>query len=606
MGDNRELTSALLSYNYRAVNSVRNGYLRKSNTVCTINRDMVLDDNTLNHEKALTEDTAVTILDVRKLPNDYLYLAQGNDGTKNIVGWTYSRNVTCKANNPRFDHTVLRKRPMVNHDFTSYKINNGETVSIVSVDDIMYEVSDDISSTPPSQISPQPPNNPPTQSSISPQPPNKRSTQSPPPTKVPALNNDVLVSSDGGVSWVSKRADPTSILVIGPGAGTFQNAKVYDKLRNQGYKIIKLESKDGYPRGWQNNQKLNMMTYTQNDLLGLATDYDSVVGSTVPHMLICGSRGCQVTVGKIWQHFWRGPSIIINGGCLMSNTLIPKGVFPVIVSATDDYFATNDDAYVRKQFKRLSSNPGVLVRLLHSSHMPEELSKYIVPIATLTVRHQLDLQQWQTNVRGPHIEILNSQQTASLSVPSPSSVPTGVQTPRTSNIVPVNGSVLDLPSLQTCVLVDPAGSAFDGRYTFTGAGFSGAIYSKFHINGKKMRNHRHNFTLTTGNAIWNPNVDEVIGIVHAIGPDYSGKQTDPMYFQMLENTFDSIRSELQNTAAKCVALPLISSSIYRPTGLNLNDYMKFYIKMINTYLSGYTVYLNLFTADEMSAYTAEA
>ena len=67
-------------------------------------------------------------------------------------------------------------------------------------------------------------------------------------------------------------------------------------------------------------------------------------------------------------------------------------MFPVIVTATHDYFPTKDDAYVRTHFKRLSAGPGVLVRLKNSSHMPDELSDHIVPIATMTGRKELNIQ----------------------------------------------------------------------------------------------------------------------------------------------------------------------------------------------------------------------
>jgi hypothetical protein len=232
--------------------------------------------------------------------------------------------------------------------------------------------------------------------------------------------------------------------------------------------------------------------------------------------------------------------------------------------------------------------------------------------------------------------------------------------------------VLDLPDLTSFVVVDPAGTAFDGSYTFHGKGFSGAIYSKFHVRGKMMQGSKHTFELKTGEAIWNPDVDEVIGIVHAVGPDYRRTPTDAAsglkwkdvgseepirgrelineklasqlrhnaeftqkewdsfgiedlrthhfiksdvryfqpadldYFQVLEKTFASIRAELHRTNAKDIALPLISSSIYKPIDLDIDTYMKFYISMIHKYLSRYIVHLNLFTPQERMAYSKAA
>ena len=68
-------------------------------------------------------------------------------------------------------------------------------------------------------------------------------------------------------------------------------------------------------------------------------------------------------------------------------------------------------------------------------------------------------------------------------------------------------------------MVDPAGTAFDGSHKFYGSGFSDAIYSKFHMNAIDMKGSRHALDVKTGEAVWNPHVDEVLGgIVHAVGP----------------------------------------------------------------------------------------
>jgi hypothetical protein len=170
-------------------------------------------------------------------------------------------------------------------------------------------------------------------------------------------------------------------------------------------------------------------------------------------------------------------------------------------------------------------------------------------------------------------------------------------------IEPVYGSVLDLPNLQACVLVDPAGTAFDGSGTFDGAGFSGEIYSRCHIKGRPMKGHAHNMTLEVGGAILNRDVDEVLAVIHAIGPKYQNRACDVNYFQTLVNTFKSIRSQLtQIHNATCVALPLISSSRFKPSNFDVYKYMQFYIIMINTYLPEYVVYLNLFGRTDQNVF----
>lgn len=89
----------------------------------------------------------------------------------------------------------------------------------------------------------------------------------------------------------------------------------------------------------------------------------------------------------------------------MTNTPIPKGVFPVFVTATSDYFTTNKDAFVGQKFERFGSDPAVLIR----GHMPGELHKYIVPIVTLAARRVPATQEWGQTVQGPNIEILSVQ-----------------------------------------------------------------------------------------------------------------------------------------------------------------------------------------------------
>ena len=89
-----------------------------------------------------------------------------------------------------------------------------------------------------------------------------------------------------------------------------------------------------------------------------------------PSLLICGSRGSQVTIGLVWRHYWRGPTIVINGGCLTSETLIPAPVFPVMITMTGDYFGTKSLDFVQEKFAAVSDTGGVQIHLLGQGHMP--------------------------------------------------------------------------------------------------------------------------------------------------------------------------------------------------------------------------------------------
>ena len=90
----------------------------------------------------------------------------------------------------------------------------------------------------------------------------------------------------------------------------------------------------------------------------------------IPSLIICGSRGGQVTIGYLWKHYIRCPTIVLNGGCLTSRTRIPRGVFHVMVTMGQDYFDTNQPSYTRSQFAELSDVYGILVHLQRHSHMP--------------------------------------------------------------------------------------------------------------------------------------------------------------------------------------------------------------------------------------------
>lgn len=167
--------------------------------------------------------------------------------------------------------------------------------------------------------------------------------------------------------------------------------------------------------------------------------------------------------------------------------------------------------------------------------------------------------------------------------------------------------ILKLSNLAEVILVDPAGSAFDGRAKYEAGGLSGVIYKQMKIGGVQMYGQMHEFgQLRAGQAVWNPSVEGVVGVIHAVGPNYQGRYVDRAYWDTLEKTFKSINAilALKEYTFKSikVALPLISSGIFKPRDLDIKEYMGKYIEMIEKYLRDYTVYLNLFTNEEKDAF----
>ena len=157
-------------------------------------------------------------------------------------------------------------------------------------------------------------------------------------------------------------------------------------------------------------------------------------------------------------------------------------------------------------------------------------------------------------------------------------------------------SILNMSKLNECILVDPAGTAFNpiGGGNYDNAGFlSGAIYKKCNLSGN------HNLTLKETGALWNENVENVVAIVHVIGPS---SKVD--YYNKLKNTFISLRDVLKSNDAKnkVIALPLISGGSFRPRSISLLDYMKMFITLIREYLSEYKVVIGLYRQEEKDAY----
>ena len=162
--------------------------------------------------------------------------------------------------------------------------------------------------------------------------------------------------------WIQTIPEKNLIFVISPGAGTKINEESYKKIENH-FKIIYFGksggSYDKYPSNWINNKNVSNKGYH----LG-----------RIPELIICGSRGSQVSIGKVWYNTWRGPTININAGCLTTNTIIPYGVDPVFITMSKDYFKTvNTIDKTISLFGKLKENPkqkALFIHLDNEYHMP--------------------------------------------------------------------------------------------------------------------------------------------------------------------------------------------------------------------------------------------
>ena len=94
---------------------------------------------------------------------------------------------------------------------------------------------------------------------------------------------------------------------------------------------------DKYPLLWENN---SFVEGQGKHLGGIAelVEHKIYTEKVIPSIIIAGSRGGQVTIGKIWERIWRGPTIVINAGVLTSRTMIPDNmpILFIIMEITND------------------------------------------------------------------------------------------------------------------------------------------------------------------------------------------------------------------------------------------------------------------------------
>ena len=129
---------------------------------------------------------------------------------------------------------------------------------------------------------------------------------------------------------------------------------------------------DKYPNNWRNNKDVSNKG---NHLGGIAELIEQYINKNrIPELIICGSRGSQVSIGKVWYTTWRGHTININAGCLTTNTIIPYGVEPVFITMSKDYFkSVNNIEKTINLFHTLKENPkqnATFIHLENEYHMP--------------------------------------------------------------------------------------------------------------------------------------------------------------------------------------------------------------------------------------------
>jgi gluconate kinase len=153
------------------------------------------------------------------------------------------------------------------------------------------------------------------------------------------------------------------------------------------------------------------------------------------------------------------------------------------------------------------------------------------------------------------------------------------------------GDIFKMKKINDYALVDPAGKAFKNNNTsYNGSGgLSGKVYDKIYIDGRQMKDLKHNIKLKSYEALLNNNQTKFnkndIKIIHAIGPDYSGKNVDQQYWDYLKTTLINIKLVMIKNNISKVIIPLISSNIYKPNNLDLDEYIRMFIEYIREIFS---------------------
>jgi len=194
----------------------------------------------------------------------------------------------------------------------------------------------------------------------------------------------------GGI-WREYVPDAQTVMVIGPGAGLGQNAHVYRELQEAGYNLVPVHADDYnesppgskstylYPPGWKQgtpdltfNGGKNLATFADDVALPLLEGL--VKEGRGPAAIIAGSRGGQVTIPRLWICGWRGPTVVINGGCASTSVVPGDPVRLVLVTGGRDFFSTKDPSNTVRVLRKEDHRSAVV--LYHHAlepHMPRHL-----------------------------------------------------------------------------------------------------------------------------------------------------------------------------------------------------------------------------------------
>ena len=187
---------------------------------------------------------------------------------------------------------------------------------------------------------------------------------------------------------IHKRKRKLKILVIGPGMGLLMNPKRLEQLKsNYEVEVVKGAREgygpgSGYPKEWSTGKPL--IVKGEFNLATLATKVIERINLATPDVILCGSRGGQVTIGPVWEAMVQHqipivPTVVLNAGCInvIQKGSIPRDMKLVLVTGGQDYFSTKDPNVVKTFISERAASSGLNnTHHFHSDLAGHELAPY--------------------------------------------------------------------------------------------------------------------------------------------------------------------------------------------------------------------------------------
>ena len=177
--------------------------------------------------------------------------------------------------------------------------------------------------------------------------------------------------------FIEEHQNGLTVAVLQPGAGYYGcMSNAYKALEGAGHRVHlvgntqtpQYKEYDNYPLGWTSCVHAPPTPQPRN-LCSLAHIVYKEIQSLEPDVLICGSRGGQVTLHELWRLGFKKPTICLNAGVLHDRKKQIPAVPLVLVTFSADTFHTKNPETV---CQALDSRQGDRITALWLCHVKDE------------------------------------------------------------------------------------------------------------------------------------------------------------------------------------------------------------------------------------------